>query len=287
MTNSPTYLVTGASGQLGTLVIKHLKKLVPSENIIALVRSNEAANAYRAKNINTRIADYDDLGSLSTAFEGVSRILLISSNVLGQITKHHSNVINAAQNANVSFIAYTSLLKVIGSNLKLSVEHNATEELLNKSKIPSTILRNGWYSENLIAALPSEIEGGIVYGASGDGRYSTATRNDLAQAAAIVLANKGHEGKTYELTGDSAFSRGDYAEVISKITDTTVSFQNLPEETYKSTLIELGLPDNLAGALADAEAKAAKGALESVSKDLSSLIGHPTTTIEDSIKEAL
>lgn len=286
MTNTPTYLVTGASGQLGTLVIEHLKTLVPNDQIIALVRSDEAKSIYEKQNIATRIGDYDDLESLNQAFSGVSHLLLISSNAVGQRARHHGNVIKSAENASVEFIAYTSLLNAKTSSLKLADEHIVTEELLNSSKIPSTILRNGWYIENFLPALPSEIEGGTVYGASGEGKYSAATRSDLAKAAAIVLTNKGHEGKVYELGGD-AFSRGEYADTISKITGKTVSFKNLPQDAYKGALIENGLPEVFANIIADAEAKTENGALETPSTDLATLIGHPTTSLEATIKAAL
>ncbi|MBL1404654.1 MAG: NAD(P)-dependent oxidoreductase [Hyphomicrobiales bacterium] len=286
MTNTPTYLVTGASGQLGTLVIEHLKTLVPAKQIIALVRNDEAKKLYEKQNIATRIGDYDDIESLNQAFVGVTNLLLISSNAIGQRSTHHTNVIKAAEKANVTFIAYTSLINGTKSDLNLADEHIVTEALLNDSKIASSILRNGWYIENFLPALPSEIEGGTVYGASGDGKYSAATRSDLAKAAAIVLSGKGHEGKVYEL-GGNAFSRGDYAQTISKITGKKVNFQNLAQDAYKSALIEHGLPDAFADIIADSEAKAAKGSLENPSTDLAMLIGHPTTSLEDSIKAVL
>lgn len=286
MTNTPTYLITGASGQLGTLVIDHLKTLVPSDQIVALVRSSAAETLYKKQNIATRIGDYDDIESLNQALEGISHLLLISSNAIGQRTKHHTNVIKAAEKANVDFIAYTSLINGTKSDLTLADEHKVTEELLSKSKIATSILRNGWYIENFIPALPSEIEGGTVYGASGEGKYSAATRSDLAKAAAIILSGKGHEGKIYEL-GGIAFSRSDYALTISKITGKSVSYQNLPQEAYKSALIENGLPDAFAEIIADSEAKAANGSLENPSTDLAILLAHPTTSLEAVIKAAL
>ncbi|HCW98794.1 MAG TPA: NAD(P)-dependent oxidoreductase, partial [Pantoea sp.] len=143
--------VTGATGQLGRLVIEALLKKVPAEQIIAAVRSPEKAADLAAKGVTVRKADYSQPETLMSALSGVDKLLLISGSEVGQREAQHQAVINAAKSASVKFIAYTSLLHADSSPLGLGVEHRATEALLQASGIPFALLRNGWYTENYAA----------------------------------------------------------------------------------------------------------------------------------------
>ena len=279
-------LVTGASGQLGRLVIDSLLEKTAASKVIAAVRNPDSVKELAEKGVNVRQADYTDPDSLASAMQGVDKVLLISSSEVGQRVAQHQNVINAAKQANVSLIAYTSILKADTSPLLLAQEHVATENLLAESGVPYVLLRNGWYSENYTMSVAAALEYGVV-GCAGDGKLSTATRADYAEAAATVLLQDGQAGKVYELAGDNAFTLSEYAEAISKVTGKTVSYQNVPEAEYTKILVGVGLPEGFAAVLADSEAGAAKGGLFSDSKALSILIGRPTTSIEDSIKAAL
>ncbi|WP_137168828.1 SDR family oxidoreductase [Marinomonas sp. FW-1] len=279
-------LVTGASGQLGRLVIDSLLEKTAASKVIAAVRNPDSVKELAEKGVNVRQADYTDPDSLASAMQGVDKVLLISSSEVGQRVAQHQNVINAAKQANVSLIAYTSILKADTSPLLLAQEHVATENLLAESGVPYVLLRNGWYSENYTMSVAAALEHGVV-GCAGDGKLSTATRADYAEAAATVLLQDGQAGKVYELAGDNAFTLSEYAEAISKVTGKTVSYQNVPEAEYTKILVGVGLPEGFAAVLADSEAGAAKGGLFSDSKALSTLIGRPTTSIEDSIKAAL
>ena len=279
-------LVTGASGQLGRLVIDSLLEKTAASKVIAAVRNPDSVKELAEKGVNVRQADYTDPDSLASAMQGVDKVLLISSSEVGQRVAQHQNVINAAKQANVSLIAYTSILKADTSPLLLAQEHVATENLLAESGVPYVLLRNGWYSENYTMSVAAALEYGVV-GCAGDGKLSTATRADYAEAAATVLLQDGQAGKVYELAGDNAFTLSEYAETISKVTGKTVSYQNVPEAEYTKILVGVGLPEGFAAVLADSEAGAAKGGLFSDSKALSTLIGRPTTSIEDSIKAAL
>lgn len=279
-------LVTGASGQLGRLVIDSLLEKTAASNIVAAVRSPEKVADLAEKGVQVRQADYTDQDSLVAAMQGVEKVLLISSSEVGQRTAQHNNIINAAKQAGVSLIAYTSILKADTSPLILAEEHVATEKLLAESGVPHVLLRNGWYSENYTMSVATALEYGVV-GCAGDGKLATASRADFAAAAAAVLVNDGQAGKVYELAGDNAFTLSEYAAVISKVTGKTVAYQNVPEAEYTKILVGAGLPEGFAAILADSEAGASKGGLFSESKDLSTLIGRPTTPIEDSIKAAL
>ena len=185
--NKPRLLVTGASGQLGRLVIEHLRRLDPAADITAMVRTPQAADELAPFRVATRIGDYTDPASLDAALTGIDRLLLISSSVLGQRAAHHKNVIEAATRAGVSLIAYTSILRADTSELSLAAEHLATEKMLRESGLPFVILRNGWYLENDTAMLAPEVAHGAIIGSAGDGRLSSASRSNYAEAAALVL----------------------------------------------------------------------------------------------------
>lgn len=281
-----TYLVTGASGQLGTRVVDHLAARVGADKVIAQVRSDAAKAAYAAKGIATRHGDYSDPGSLDAAFQGVDRLLLISGSEVGQRAAQHKAVIDAARGAGVAFIAYTSILNARDSAMALAVEHKATEEMLEASGLPHTVLRNGWYSENLTMTLAQDLEMGQHFGAAGNGLFATASRDDYAEAAAIVLEG-GHDGAVLELAGDAGFTLGEYAAAVSAAAGKPVDYTDMPEAAFKEALVSAGLPDGFAAILADSDAKAAEGALFDDSKTLSRIIGRPTTPIAETIKAGL
>lgn len=283
-----TYLVTGASGQLGGLALAHLKTLVPADQIIALVRREEAGAALAAQGFGVRVASYDDPAALERAFEGVERLLLISGSEVGQRARQHGNVIAAAKAAGVGFIAYTSLLRADVSPMALAVEHKATEAALAQSGIAHALLRNGWYSENLLASLANDLSMGQHFGAAGAGRFACAPRQDYAQAAAIVLAGGAeHDGKTYELAGDSAVTLEELAEMISAASGKAVSYVDMPQDAYTAALVGAGLPEGFAAILADSDARASEGWLDSDSTDLSRLIGHPSEPMAETVAKAV
>ncbi|MFQ1700034.1 SDR family oxidoreductase [Loktanella agnita] len=281
-----TYMVTGASGQLGALVVDALAAHVPAAEIVALVRSDEAAATYAAKGLATRKGDYDDRDSLRAAFDGVDRLLLISSSAVGERVRQHGNAVSAAQDAGVGFIAYTSILNAQASPMALAAEHKITEETIQASGIPYTFLRNGWYSENLTMTLAQDLALGQHFGAAGAGRLSVAPRADYAEAAAIVLAG-GHDGAVLELAGDTGITLADYAQVVSAAAGKPVAYTDMPESAFAAALQDAGLPPAFAGILADSDARAADGALYDDSKTLSRLIGRPVTPISETVKQAL
>lgn len=276
--------ITGATGQLGHYVIESLMKTVPaSQQIVAIVRNPAKAQALAAQGITVRQADYGDEAALTSALQGVEKLLLISSSEVGQRAPQHRNVINAAKAAGVKFIAYTSLLHADTSPLGLADEHIETEKMLADSGIVYTLLRNGWYSENYLASGPAALEHGVFIGAAGDGKIASATRADYAAAAARVISEAGHEGKVYELAGDSAWTLTQLAAELTKQSGKQVTYQNLSEADFAAALKSVGLPDGLADMLADSDVGASKGGLFDNSKTLSKLIGRPTTTLAESV----
>ncbi|MGR6979941.1 SDR family oxidoreductase [Testudinibacter sp. P27/CKL/0425] len=279
-----TIAVTSATGQLGRLVIEQLKAKVAAENIIALVRDPAKAQDL---GVEVRSADYTDPTALETALAGIDRVLLISSNEIGQRTTQHQNVINAAKKAGVPHIIYTSLLHADRSPLNLAQEHRETEHALKTSGLSYTILRNGWYTENYTESVPAAIAEKALYGSAGSGKIASATRADLAEAAAIVLTSEGHEGKTYELAGDTAYTLEALAAEISRQRGETIPYVDIPEADYAAALKQAGLPSDLAEAIASWDVGASQGALFSEDRTLSGLLGRPTTSLEDAVKAAL
>jgi len=272
------YLVTGASGQLGALVLAALAKKVPAANIVALVRRPEAAAPLEAQGVEVRIGDYDDPAALEKAFQGIDRLLLISATEMGKRIRQHENAVAAAKKAGVGFIAYTSILKAETSPLSLAEEHLATEIAIEASGIPHAHLRNGWYTENKTGSVAPAIEHGAYAGAAGDGRFSTAPRQDYAEAAAVVLsADTPEAAATYELAGDESFSMAEFAAALSDAAGSRVAYADMSEADYAAMLEGVGLPGPLAAMLADSDAGAAVGALQDDTKTLSRLIGRPTT----------
>ena len=279
--------ITGATGQLGQLVIAALLKSVPASQIVAVVRNPAKADALAQQGVVVRQGDYGDEAALTRALDGVEKLLLISSSEVGQRAVQHRNVINAAKAAGVGFIAYTSVLHADTSPLGLAAEHIETENMLAASGIPYALLRNGWDSENYLASAPPALEHGVFLGAAGDGKIASATREDYAAAAAKVISEEGHAGKVYELAGDTAWTLSELAAELSKQSGKNVVYQNLSEADYASALRGVGLPDAFASLLADSDTGASKGGLFDDSHTLSKLIGRPTTPLADSIKAML
>ncbi|ELY4321718.1 SDR family oxidoreductase [Cronobacter turicensis] len=279
--------ITGATGHLGQRVIDSLLNTVAAQEIVAIVRNPAKAAALSAKGVQVRAADYGDVAALTAAFAGVEKLLLISSSEVGQRAPQHRNVIDAAKTAGVKLIAYTSLLHADRSPLGLADEHVATEKMLAEAGIPYVLLRNGWYTENYLASVPPALEHGVFIGSAGDGKIASASRQDYAEAAASVLTLDNQAGRVYELAGDNAWTLRDLTALLSKETGKTVTYQNLSEADFAAALAGAGLPEGFAKLLADSDIGASKGGLFDDSRQLSALIGRPTTSLETSLRESL
>lgn len=279
-----TTAITGATGQLGRLVVARLKTLAPTLPLLALVRTPAKAAAL---GIAAREADYTRPETLAAALAGVDTLLLISSSEVGQRAAQHRNVIDAARAAGVRRIVYTSLLHADRSPLDLAQEHRETEAMLQAAGIAHTLLRNGWYTENYTGSIAGALAAGSFIGSAGDGRIASAPRADYAEAAAVVLTTPGHDGKTYELAGDSAYTLAELAAEISRQTGKTLPYVDLPQADYARALAGIGLPAALAQAIAGWDVGASQGALFDDGRQLSRLIGRPTTPLADAVAAAL
>ncbi|UCS92733.1 SDR family oxidoreductase [Echinicola marina] len=276
--------ITGATGQLGQLVVQELKELLGKENIVALVRSPEKAAALQ---VEARPFDFDKPENLAAQLKGIDRLLLISGSEIGQRKRQHANVIEAAKTGGIKWIVYTSLLHVDTSSINLAGEHQATEKLLKESGIEHTLLRNGWYTENYTSSIEGALGAGTLIGSAGAGKISSAARKDYALAAATVIADEKYKGKIFELAGDNAYTLSDMAAEISKQSGKEIPYKNLPETEYAAILESFNIPKAVASAIASWDISTSKDDLFDDSKTLSKLIGRPTTPLSETVKSVL
>jgi len=262
-------------------VLDGLLKVVPAEQLVAMVRSPEKAGRFASRGVQVRRGDYATPQTLAPALRGVKRLLLVSGTELGKRVEQHRAVIEAAKAAGVELIAYTSLLRADTSTLPIAGEHQATEELLRGSGIPWVLLRNGWYIDNYTDNLAMPLSQGAFIGAARDGRIAAATRADYAAAAVTVLTTDGHRAKTYELAGDQAFTMEELAEAVSAWAGKPLPYRDLPPSEYRQALSKAGLPEMVVEILAGTDLAIAHGDLNSTSRDLHKLIGRDTQTLRD------
>jgi NAD(P)H dehydrogenase (quinone) len=277
--------VTGASGQLGRLVVQRLTTKCPATDIVAIVRDPAKVADFASEGVEVRAAAYEDRASLDTALAGVDRLLLISSSELGRRAAQHKNVIDAAKAAGVKHLVYTSAPKATTSSLILAPEHKATEEYLAASGLAYTVLRNNWYTENFARSIATAGLTGTLVAAAGSGRVASASRADYAEGAAAVLVGEGHEGVVYEFSGDRAWDYHELAAAIAEVTGVPCSYQAVGQDDLVAAMTKTGMDEGTAGFLAALDGNIAEGVLSEVSEDLSRLIGRSTTPLEETVKK--
>ena len=282
-------VVTGATGQLGRLTVEALlRRGVPASEVVATGRDTTGIKDLADRGVVVRRADFADQDSLATAFAGADKLLLISASVpVDERVANHRRAIDAALAAGVSLVAYTSTLRADTAATVIGATHRATEEYLRERRVPSVLLRNGWYLENYTGQLPLILQNGAVTGAAGQGRVSAASRADYAEAAAVVLTTEGHAGAVYELGGDESFTLAELAAAVSAAAGKQITYTDLPAQELARVLAGAGLPAGLAEVLADADLGLSRGELFTGSGDLGRLIGRPATRLADAVADAL
>lgn len=278
--------VTGATGHLGRLVVESLlERGLPAEEITATGRDTAKLADLAERGVTTARADFDDPASLRAAFAGAETLLLVSGSEVGKRTSQHRNAIEAAKEAGVGHLVYTSVLRADRSTLSLAPEHKATEEMLADSGMPHTLLRNGFYSEVFSAQVEQAREQGVFVGSAGEGRVSSASRPDYAEAAAAVLLDPAaHTGAVYELAGDQAWTYADLATAIGQVLGREVAYEDLNEDDHRAALIGAGLDENMAGFVVGIDTGTREDELYEEPGVLSKLIGRPTTPIVDTLR---
>jgi len=275
--------VTGANGKLGKQVIMNLLSFYPAEKIVGLARNPQDAGDLIKLGIQIKQADYDKPETVSAALFGIKKLLLISAVIPSERFRQHKSVIDAARQAGVSLIAYTSQLRADTSSFSLAKSHRETESYIKQSGMVYTILRNGWYIENHTENLNKALQHGVLLGSSGKGRFSSATRGDYAEAAAVVLTQAGHSGKVYELAGSDAYTMSELASQLSELSGKKIDYLNLSYYDLKQVLLSVNIPEMIADVVIEADKLSQEGELFSDSNDLSILLGRKTLSIQQVI----
>jgi NAD(P)H dehydrogenase (quinone) len=274
--SSDTLLVTGASGHLGQRVLHHLVNTlgVPAGRIIATTRKPATLDEWAARGVTVRASDFDDPASLVAAFEGASRVLLISTDTVGRRVPQHQAAIDAAVRVGAHHVVYTSMPRPETSLVLFAPDHAGTEAALAASALPGwTVLRNNWYFETLFMSMPSTLASGKWFTASGDGRTASIARDDVARAAAAALAGSERGKVTYTLTGAKARTTAETAALVSQAVGKPIDVIPVTLDAFTQGLISHGVPEPMARLIASFEANAAAGQLADVTGDFKMLTG--------------
>lgn len=277
-------LVTGATGQLGSLVVETLLKTVPADQLAVSVRDPKKAEHWRERGVDVRQGDFDRPELLPKSFAGAERMLLISTVGDNETRiRQHRAAVDAAKEAGVGFIAYTSLAGADRSTLSLAEVHRATEDAIRESGIPFAFLRNNWYLENEMGTIQAVLNGAPWVTNAGSGRVGWAPRRDYAEAAAAVLTGEGHENAVYELSG-KPMTHEELAAELAAVLGRDVPVQHVDDAAYAGVLRSAGLPEAAVATVVAMQAAIRDGALDVASGDLEKLLRRPPTPIRDALR---
>lgn len=280
-------LVTGATGKLGSKIVNVLLAKVPADQLAVSVRNPEKAEDLRAKGIDVRHGDFDQPETLAAAFKGIDRLLIISADGDTETRiRQHNNAVDAAKNAGVSFIAYTSIANAQESTNFLAEVHKATEIAIQKTGIPYSFLRNNWYLENELSTIQGVQAGAPWVTSAGSGKVGWALQQDYAEAAAEVLAGEGHENTIYELSG-KPLSQEEIAAAVSQLIGKEVPVQHVDDSKYAEIMTQAGIPDFVVPMLAAIQKDIREGTLDIESNDFEKLLGRSETPVVDGVRKLI
>ncbi|HEY6762044.1 MAG TPA: SDR family oxidoreductase [Baekduia sp.] len=276
-------VVTGASGHLGRLVAEELLERLPASEVILVTRHPEAIADLAERGASVRRGDFDEPDSLVAAFEGATRMLLISTLAVGRRVEQHRAALDAATTAGIRHVAYTSFPKPVPAHPvgPIATEHGETEQLLHASGLGWTVLRNGTYAELQVEPAAMAVAGGKLYTNAGDGRLVPVSRRDCARAAAAVLTSDGHLGKTYDITGPEALSQHDLADVLSDISGRRVEVVPIGDRMLSWGLARNGAPKPVARAVVSFGRAIREGYYDVVDPAAQTLTGVEPVTLRD------
>lgn len=280
-------LVTGATGHFGNATINFLlEKGIKANQISALVRNEQAADEFKKKGVNTFIGDYENYNSLVTAFKGVEKLLFVSGSDIINRMAQHQKVINAAKEAGVKHIIYTSFQRKSETEASplwiVAQSHIQTEKWLKESGIDYTILKNNLYMDFLPGFIGEKVaETGVIFVPAENGKVSAVLRSEMAEAVANILATDGRIGKEYEFTNTEAVTYQEIAQTVSEIIGKTITYVSPSVEDYSKTLSSYGVPAEVIGIYSNFAVAQAQGELDIESTDLEKLLGRRPTSVKE------
>lgn len=284
-----TVLVTGATGQLGRLVVEALLHRASADAIAVSVRNPDKAADLAARGVDVRQGDFDTPDALATTFAGVDALLIISGDAPVDVRiRQHRAAIDAARAAGVGRVAYTSFVDPRPeSPFPFAAIHGDTEAYLKASGLPFTILRNGFYADNLMGFVGRAIESGVLAAPAGDGKVAFVSRADLAEATAAVLLGDGHAGRTYDLTGPAAVDFASVAAAVARHAGKPVRYQPIATADFEGGLSQAGLPPFMVEALSGLFQAVAINAYATVTADTATLAGRESEDIPEFLSRML
>lgn len=278
-------MVTGATGKLGSKVMDFLLAKLPAEQLAASVRNPAKADKLSKQGVEVRQGDFDQPEELVNTFQNIDKLLIISTTDDNETRiRQHKNAVQAAKKAEVSFIAYTSIADADNSSLDLAPVHRSTEQAIKESGIPYAFLRNNWYLRNEIGSIESAMNGQPWITSAEDGKVGWALQKDYAEAAAVILAEEGHENKIYELSGQPR-TQAELVADLEEVLDKEIEVKQVSDTEYEEILTESGMSKSLAAMFAGIQQSIRKGALDVKSNDFEKLLGHPVTPFKDALQK--
>lgn len=266
--------VTGATGNLGQLIVMDLVNRVEPERVAVVVRSPQKAVQIAPDGVEIRQGDYDDYESLVAAFAGINTLMFISNSDVQKRMTQHENVINAAKAAGVGHVMYTSYIDINGEG-PLAQTHLATEEMIKGSGLPFTFLRNNLYMDLYVKEVQWAMETGVYRSANKDAGVTYITRADIGRVAATVLTTEGHEGEAYDLVGPTVVRPADFAQIAAQISGKPVSFEQITWDELPAYFTGRGMPSQMVYVGVMLEKLISTNVLAVESEDVAEITGIP------------
>jgi NAD(P)H dehydrogenase (quinone) len=275
-------VITGASGHLGRLTAEAVLERVPASEVVLTTRRPEALSDLAGRGAEVREADFDRPETLAGAFAGGERLLLISADIVGRRVAQHRAAIEAAGEAGVRHVAYTSYLNPVEENpAVITPDHRETEKALRESGLAWTVLRNAFYAEYQVPPAVQAVATGRLIHNNGDGKTAYVSREDCAAAAAAVLTTDGHEGEAYDVTGPEPLGQGDVAALLGRLSGRAVEAVAVDDEAFVEGLTASGLPEPAAREIASYGRAIREGHIDQISDAVENLTGRPPRSLRE------
>lgn len=281
-------IVTGATGQLGRAVTERLLDTVPADKIGVSVRDPDKAADLAARGVRVRHGDFDEPESLPAAFQGATRVLVVSANALGETAvRLNRAAVDAAVAAGAERIVYTSQMGSDASSAFPPMHaHAATEQALQGSGVAFTSLRNGFYATSAVMQLRPALDSGELR-VPADGPFAWTAHADLADAAASALTGDTLDGITPPLTATDTLDMAAVAAAASDVLGRPIERIVVGDEEFRAGLVAAGRPQPVADLLLGMFVAARAGAFSSTDPILEQVIGRPPTPFRAVLAEEL